>query len=471
MTRVAPPGLAYARQVVSTKGHYCIMGIGDIGFHIAEAFGREGRSLTLIDIDPDKGQRIEEELDAAFVVGNGAHQAVLERAHVEAADLFIAASSSEEANLVASVIARNLGAKRCVVRLDTSEDLTVYRRSYERLFGADLLLSPQSLATNAILNVVLGHHTHEVDYLAKGRFELRTIQVQANSTVARLPIRELPLPEGARIVGYFDAEHELSIPGPDLQAAPGGLAMVLCRTKSTHGVEELFASRVEHPHTVAVAGGSSAAVAVVKALRNEVKRLRWIERDRRRAEYLAQSFPDIEVLHGDPIDAATMESEGLGRADVLIAATSHDDSNVVAGLIAQELGVRQVVALIHHTTSRLWQRLGEVELVSPHSLAIDHVRNFVANGYKANLVNLADGALQVVQRVIHEASPAAGATLADLQAPRGLIVGAVVRGDRVFMPERSNVLRANDQVILFVHRSQTQMARLLFPGSESEVAS
>ena len=174
VARVAPPGLAYARQDMSANGHYCIMGIGDMGFHIAEAFGREGRSLTLIDIDPDKGQRIEEELDASFVVGNGAHQAVLERAHVDAADLFIAASSSEEANLVASVIARNLGAKRCVVRLDTSEDLTVYRRSYERLFGADLLLSPQSLATNAILNVVLGHHTYEVDYLAKGRFELRT---------------------------------------------------------------------------------------------------------------------------------------------------------------------------------------------------------------------------------------------------------------------------------------------------------
>ncbi|MCY3590365.1 MAG: Trk system potassium transporter TrkA [Acidobacteria bacterium] len=456
---------------MSANGHFCVMGIGDMGFHIAEAFGREGRSLTLIDLDPGMSERIEEELDAAFVVGNGAHQAILERANVDRAELFIAASSSEEANLVASVIARNLGAKRCVVRLDTSEDLTVYRRSYERLFGADLLLSPQSLATNAILNIVLGHHTHEVDYLARGRFELRTIQVQIGSTVARLPLSELPLPEDARIVGYFDGEHELSIPGPDLRASPGDLAMVLCRTQSTHEVEELFASRIEHPHTVAIAGGSPAAVAVVKALRNEVKRIRWIERDRRRAEFFAQSFPDVEVLHGDPIDAATMESEGLGRAEVLIAATSHDDSNVVAGLIAQELGVRRVVALIHHTTSRLWKRVGEVELVSPHSLAIDHVRNFVANGYKANLVTLADGAVQVVQRVIHEASPAAGATLADLQAPRGLIVGAVVRGDRVFMPERSNMLRPDDQVILFVHRSQTQMARLLFPGSESEVAS
>ena len=211
------------------------------------------------------------------------------------------------------MIARSLGAKRCVARVDTSEDLTTYRRSYERLFGADLLLSPQTLATNAILNVVLGHHTHEVDYLAKGRFELRTIQVQEDSTVARLPMSEIPLPEGVRIVGYFDAEHELSIPGSDLRAAPGGLAMVLCRTQTTHEVEELFASRLQAPRTVAIAGGSSAAVAVVRALRNQVKRLRWIERDRRRAEYLAQSFPDVEVLHGDPIDAATMESEGLGR--------------------------------------------------------------------------------------------------------------------------------------------------------------
>ena len=196
-----------------------------------------------------------------------------------------------------------------------------------------------------------------------------------------------------------------------------------------------------------------------------------MERDRRRAEFLARSFPDVEVLHGDPIDAATVESEGLASVDALIAATSHDDSNVVAGLIAQEIGVKQVIALIHHTTSRLWQRVGEVELVSPHSLAIDHVKNFVANGYKPNLVTLADGNLQVVQRVLHEASPASGATLADLQAPRGLIVGAVVRGERVFMPERGNMLRPNDEVVLIVHRSQTQMARLLFPGAESEVAS
>ncbi len=442
-----------------------------MGFHLAEAFGRQGRSLTLIDTDAGLAARIEDDLDAAFVVGNGAHQAVLERANVANAELFIAVSSSEETNLVSSVIARELGAGRCVVRLDTSEDLTVYRRTYERLFGADLLVSPQRLATNEILNIVLGHHTHEVDYLAKGRFELRTIKVEAGSTVARRPIGDLPLPEDARIVGYFDGEHELSIPGPDLQAEADGLVMVLCRTGSTHDIEELFASRLEEPATVVIAGGSPAAVAVVRELRNEVRHLRWIERDRRRAMFLAESFPDVEVLHGDPNDGAMMESEGVGRADVLIAATSHDDSNVVTGLIAQELGVGRVIALIHHATSRMWQRVGSVELVSPHSLAIAHVRDFVANGYKANLVTLADGAVRVVQRVIHKASPAAGATLADLQAPRGLIVGAVVRGDRVFMPERSNMLRPGDQVILFVHRSRTRMARLLFPGSDSEVAS
>lgn len=459
---------------MADERRFTVMGAGEVGYHLARTLSHQGHSVTLIDSDPEKRDRIEEELDVEFVVGNGAHIPILERARVAGSELFIAASSSEEANLTASIIAKDLGARRTAVRLATAEDLTTFRGAYERLFSADLLLSPQILATHYILNIVLGHNTYSVDYLAKGRIQLRKIEVQAESPLTQKPLRQVKLPTGSRIVGYFGSERgpdngQLTPANAEQAAVAGRHALVLCRTDAIRDVERLFASRLTQLGTVVIAGGGGTGVTIGEALLHQVRHVKLIERQLKQAQRIADAHPGLEVIHGDATDAATLKSERVGEADALIAATGHDESNLMTGLIGEELGVKKLVALVERSeTSRLWRRLGTVQAVSPRFLAADFIRDYIKNGYRANHLSLEDGALEVIQRTLFAQSPVVGASLADLNPPRGLLVGAIARGDKIFVPAGKDLLLAGDHVVLFVHQSEAATARLLFPGPEGE---
>jgi trk system potassium uptake protein len=448
---------------------FTVMGAGELGFHLARTLHQEGHDVVMIDVDPERRSRVEDELDLSFVVGNATQIPVLEQAGVAGTELFIAASNSEEANLTASVLAKDLGAQRTAVRLETTEELTTYRSRYETLFHADLLLSPQVLATTQILNLVLGHRTHEIDFLAQGRIQLRTLEIQPESDAAKDKLRDIPMPPGSLVVGYFDASHELSIPTPDQRPLAGGQALVLCTTEAARKVEKLFSSRFVDPQQVVIGGAGRKGIGVARAMRGRVPSIKVVERDRRKAERVAAAMPYIQVIHGDATDFNLLRAERADKPDAFVAAMAHDETNLLACLIAQEAGAREVIAVVRRTeTSRLWKQTGRLHVVSPRFLAAERITDYIRNGYKANLISLEGGALKVFQRTIHPASAVVGVSLEELNPPHGLLVGALVRADRVFIPGAKDRFEAGDQVILFVHRAELPTVRLLFPGPEEQ---
>jgi len=193
-----------------------------------------------------------------------------------------------------------------------------------------------------------------------------------------------------------------------------------------------------------------------------------IERDRARAENLARCMPEFEILHGDATDPALLRAERIPQAQTFVALSGHDESNLMACLLAQELGVPQVIPMVHRAeTSHLWHRFGLHQVFSPRTLAYERIRDYIESGYSANIVSLQHGAAQVIERRLSEVSPASGATLADISPPRGLIVGAVVRGQKVFVPRGNDRLETGDLVLLFVHQEELDTVSLLFPGRET----
>jgi trk system potassium uptake protein TrkA len=449
------------------NSRFIVMGAGEVGYLLAQRLSHAQHDVTIIDTDPEK-RRIEDELDVAFVNGNAAQVPVLKAANVEGCDLFIATSSSEEANLAASLLAKDMGAQRTVVRVATNEDLTIHRRRYERLFQADLLLSPTTLATNRILNHVLGHNTDDIDYLAQGRIQLRQMVVQPGSVLINRPLSQVKMPKNSRIVGFIDEHERLEPPTGEHVATSGERAVVVCSSDSIEEIERLFGSSLKTPGAVVIAGGASMGATIASALTGQVKQIKLIERDRRRARHLANLYPAVEIIHGDATDPMLLRAENIGSAHTFIGATGHDDSNLMAGLEAEELGVQSIVVLVDRSeTSRLWQRIGNILPISARSLAAARIGDYITNGYKENLVTVADGSVTVIRRTVFEESPVAGASLIDISPPTGLIVGAVIRGPRVFMPKPTDTLHAGDQVLLFVHRSQNATVQLFFPGLEA----
>jgi len=447
------------------KNRYVVMGAGEVGFHLAQSLSQEGHDVVVIEPDLEKRERVEE-LDVAVVVGNGAHVPVLKAARVASADLFVAASSNDEANFAAAVLAKRLGAKRTVARVAVAEDITTHRRIYEEVFGADMLLSTQLMATTRILNYILGHNTLAVEYLAQGKVQLRKIQLGPGSALTQRPLKDVRMPSGSLVVAFFRGE-ELRIPSGEDQAEPGDEALILSRTEEIDHVERVLSHHSRDLGTVIVAGGGSTGQTVAAALANQGARVRIIEPNRKRSEELAALFPRCEVLRGDATDISLLRAERISDAQTFVALSGNDERNLMASLMAQELGVRQVIALVQRTeTSHLWRRLGVMNVVSPRHIAYERIQEYIKSGYSANIVSLQNGAAQVIERQLAPASPAAGVTLAEMSPPRGMIVGAVVREDKVFVPRGSDRLEVGDTVILFVHEEHVPTVNLLFPGRE-----
>lgn len=444
------------------------MGAGEVGFHLARALSSEGHSVTVIEVDGERQQRIDDELDVAVVPGNGAHLPVLEAARVQNVDLFIAVSSSDEANLAASLLAKRLGAERSVVRVTAAGELISHRQEYEDAFGIDLLLSTQLLTTSRILNLIRGHNTMAVEYFAEGKVQLRKISVEEGSLLTRKPLREVNLAGDSLVVAFFRGD-ELIIPGGDDRAQVGDEALVLSTSQSITEVERQVCPRPSVLGTVVLAGGGSTGTTVAHALEGMDVSVKIIERDRARARELASRFPGYQVFHGDATDLALLKAERLGGEGSFVALTGNDETNLMACMLAQELEFPLVIPLVQRSEAfTLWRRLGLTHIFSPRLLAYERIHEYVESDYSSNIVSLQHGAAVVLERRLHEASPAAGVSLAEMQPPRGLIVGAVARGRKVFVPRGPDRLEAGDLVILFVRKEELDTAQLLFPSRDTQ---
>lgn len=450
------------------RKRYVVMGAGEVGFHLARTLSQQGHSVIVIEIDVDQRERVEEELDAAFVLGNGAHVPVLEAARVDRAELFLAVSSNDEANLAAAVLAKRLGARRTVVRVGVAEDITLNRRLYREVFGADLLLSTQLLATTRILNHILGHNTLAVEYLARGKVQLRKIHLAAGSPLTRSLLRDLEMPVGSLVVALY-RDDTLIIPSGADQALPGDDALIVAKTSVIDRVARMVSPQpAASLGTVVIAGGSSTGRTVAQALAAHVEHVKIIERDYQRATQLAALAPRFEVIHGDATDVSLLRAERVGDAQSFVALAGQDERNLMASLLAQELGVPRVIAFVERgETSHLWRKLGLVRIVSPRAIAYERIKEYIASGYSANIVSLKRGAAQVIERRLAAASPTVGVSLSEMSLPRGLIVGAVVRGRKVFVPRGSDRLEVDDTVVLFVRAEEVPTVNLFFPGRDS----
>lgn len=440
------------------------MGAGEVGFHLARTLSRQGHDVTVIEPNPAKLERLDDELDVLAVEGNGAHPPVLNAANVGAADLFIAVSSSDEANLTAARIAKSLGAKRAIVRVGVAQEVIADRRVFEDLFGVDLLLSTQLLTTTRILNTIRGHNTVAVEYLAEGKVQLRKIHLEEDSPLTQRPLREIKLPANTLVVAFFHGD-ELVIPSGDDRASAGDEALLLGTTDAIGQAERMVSSGREVIGPVVIAGGGATGQTVTQMLDRLGVKVKIIEKDRPRAKRLAAEFPNLEIIHGDATDLQLLKAERIDDAHTFAALTGEDEDNLMACLLAQELEIPQVLALVQRAeTSKLWSRLGLHDVFSPRAVAADRIRDYIESDFSANIVSLKRGAAVVLERRLAKASPAAGVTLAEMDAPRGLIVGAVVRGHRVFVPRGKDRLEVGDLVILFVREEELGTVRLLFPG-------
>jgi len=428
-----------------------IVGAGEVGYHLGDILSREEHRVSVIDSDPEQGKRMQESLDVQVLTGDGTRVETLTKAGASKADLLVAVTQSDEANMLACLLGHNLGARRVILRLKDITRLSGYRYFYKQALGFDVVLSTDELAAEEIIGTVRQHRALEVESFADGRVQLRRLRIREEGELTSEPLAQLRLPRGLLVVAVSRKE-QFFLPTGDDQLAVEDQVYLIGRGPDLDRFELLAGAPKLGRRSVVIMGGGGVGAQIALRLQ-EVPGIsvRIIERSSRRAKEIAHRFSNaVMVLVGDSTDLDLLMEERIGDANVFIATTSDDENNMVACQLARSLGVERTVALVNKASYRqIYDLLGVDRAISPRVLCANHILRFVRSQSVSSVAVIAEGRAEVLELAAHIADGKTERKVKNLGLPRGTVLGAVVRGGEVIIPGGDTVVKNGDQLILF----------------------
>lgn len=447
-----------------------VIGAGEVGYHLADILSRDDNRVSVIDADPTKARRIMEALDVQVIVGDGTRPEVLAKASVSRADLVVAVTDDDHVNMLACVIAKQLGAKRVILRLRDTGMLAGYRYLYKAAIGFDVVLSTAELAAEEILNTVREHHALEVETFAEGRVQLRRFRLPEESPLLGVPIERLDLPPSLLLVALARGD-QFDVPDGAQELQRDDQIYVLGKSEGLDAFERRAGAPVLGRRSVVILGAGGIGREIVRRLRDVPGlSVRVIERDPGRARALAAEHShDALVLEGDATDIDLLYEENIGEANVFVATSDNDELNMVACQLARSLGVDRTVALVNKPSYRqIYDLLGIDQAISPRILCANRILRFVRSGSVYSIAVLGEGRAEVLELEVPGGVRKKGRKLKDWGMPRGAVVGALVRGAQVIVPNGDTPLEGGDHAVVFTLPENVDRVLDLFRSREDD---
>ena len=435
-----------------------VVGGGQVGFGLAQALAT-AHDVIIVDQDPDTADRFEK-LDVEFVLGGGTVAETLRQAGAGGADVFVACTGLDEVNIVACAMANQLGSPLTICFV-TRED---FLRLPEGLaqFGINRVVWPEAQLADDIERIVSAPGAIDAEEFAGGAIRLLEYRLDARSPLTACPVAELHLPHGSLLVAVR-RDDTFFIPHGDSRLAADDKVIVMGTPDAIAEVQRrVVRSNEGGRQEVVIIGGGDVGFRLAERLdRMPGIHLRIIERDPRRGEILAARLHRALVLNADGTDVAVLESENIGRSDVLVSVIDNDEKNLLASLLGRQLGVKRVITRVSQLANlRLFERVGIDVALSARGAAIASVLHQIEGGATSLLAVLEQGEGRILES---EVPPRwVGHALGELQRPGDSIVGAILRGGRAIVPRGGDRLQAGDRLLVFSTRAAADRVRDFF---------
>ncbi len=450
-----------------------IIGAGRVGTSVAEALVSEANDITVIDTDGARVAELQNRFDLRGLVGNAALPSTLKAAGADDADILIAVTASDEANLVACKIAADLyNTPTRIARVRNTELAQHPNLIGEGGFRATQVIFPEQTVTDYLLKLVDFPEALQVLEFADGRASLIAVRAFAGGPLVSHPIKELRrhLPNAdARIVALFRNEASVRVDG-DTMIQPGDEVFFMAASRNVRAVMNELRRMDKPVRRVMIAGGGSIGLRFARALSTgeglDVAQrcsVKIIETSKRRAEYLAQQVAaDVLVLLGDGTDEDLLAQEGVAEVDLFVALTNDDENNIMSSLLAKRLGARRVIALINRKSYGDLMQGGQIDIaISPSYVTMSALLRFARRGDVVVAHTLRRAAAEALELIVHgdaRSSRVIGKTIEQIEMPRGAIIGAIVRGHgdnaQVLMAHHDVAIQAEDHLIIFVENKR-----------------
>jgi trk system potassium uptake protein TrkA len=347
------------------------------------------------------------------------------------------------------------------VRLHTSEYADWHRMLDAMQVKVDRVVHPESDIVARIMRVLALPGVSDIRDFANGRVKVFSMNITRRSELAGQELQALARLEGAerQKVCLIFRNTQAIVPGSEEKLQPGDHIYVVTASADLEAaLAFMHVPRRERVHEVFIVGGGEIGLELARALETEKIAIKLFERDLRRCNYLAEQLTDTVVIRADGTDQETLLRENIEGADAFITLTADDDDNLIACLLARQLGVDKVVPMLNRVNYLpLAQRLGINTSVSRHVKAADALFEFIRKGGVLSVRTLGEEQAEAIELEVPPESSYVGKPLARIGFPIGTQVGAIVRPDGVVVvPNDTFVLHARDRAVLFAQEQAVQ---------------
>lgn len=435
-----------------------IVGGGLVGSSLASKLAQDGNDVVLVEKNREMTRELDESLDVQLCIGDGCTIPVLERAGISECDLLLATTNSDEANMVVSLIASSIFAvPRVVARLRDEGHEETFHRISEEIGREHLAINPDEAAVLRILSLISVPGAVDVAPFFSERLLIAGFLIREESSFNGLLLSHLRLlfPATPMLVVAIRREGRWIIPHGEDELRRDDLVYFAMDPGEISNVTTLMGWSSGRERKIMIAGATRIGIKLARRLEQGEFRLTLLDGRRQACERAAAELDQTMVIHSSPTDRERLIEEGAERSDAFIACTDDHEENVVACLLARRLGARHTMSFVDNPAlAGLIGDIGIDALISPRLLAVSLALQFARRGKVRAVAALLDDAVEVLDVEAGEGSRLVSRTLKDLGLPRGILIAAILRGDRILVPGGEDQIQTGDRVLLVTTASK-----------------
>jgi trk system potassium uptake protein TrkA len=420
-----------------------------VGRAVVDALHTE-HEITVIDTDAVRLSALADRYDVRVVEGNGTTKRVMREAGVEDADLLMACSPREEANLVSAMLAKRLCRKiKAIVRTSSVEYLEAW---HEREIDVDFMVSSELETANAISGLVGVPAARQTDVFADGRVQIVEFDVPAQAPdgpVIGKPLNQGDIPRESRVVAIIRGER-LILPRGGESIEPGDKIVVIGSPAAARAWSRLIAHGNQEVDDIVIFGAGRMGTTIARVLLGRDIRVRLVDADLERATEAAEELPDARVFQASAFDPDFLERERIGSSTAAVFCMNDDARNLYAAVLAEVHGVHLTIALVHDPSAvKVYERGGVDVAINPRQVIAEEFVRFAHDPRIRQIAMLEGDRFEILDLTVRPDSELTGKRF-DEMPQTGSVIGAVLRDDNVIFPRGSDVLEPGDRVIIFV---------------------
>ena len=454
-----------------------ICGAGRVGFTIAKLLSEQGHSITVIDQSSEDIQKINDSLDVKAIVGKATYPSILEKANAAETDMIIAVTRNDEINMLICQIAFSIfNIQKKIARIRSQDYLNPrFTRVYNKEnLPIDVIISPEIEIAKSIQRKLEAPGALDSVPFADNKIRLLEIFIKEDCKSIGIKFNELtnkyPALE-ANIIG-INRDNKFFIPKKTDSVKKDDKIYVIINSSQMAETLEAFGHEEKISKKILIIGGGNIGFNLAKNIEEtlETVRVKIVEKNKERAEFLANQLNDAIVINGDGLDEEVLTEANLGEAETVLALTNDDEDNLMVSVLVEkfakdqkDIDDKRTMALINKPNYSLLQSSLKIDdLIDPRMTTVSSILKHIHKGTIENAYTLSDGEYEVIEAEIIETSELINKEIKNSNLPDELRIGAVLREEKIIIPRSNFVFKKDDRVVFIVKKDSISFVENIF---------